>query len=108
MNKKKSLINKIEYILDNLIDIGEDKQKYKNDFADLKKQRNNEDEITLDEFNLLNILLNQINNPNEINYDKIFKEETNDLDINKNKYLNDKKEEIYVNKLYDCLMKKER
>ena len=110
LNKKKSLINKIEYILDNLIDIGEDKQKYKNDFADLKKQRNNEDEITLDEFNLLNILLNQINNPNEINYDKIFKEEnkeTNDLYINKNNYLDDKKEEIYVNELYDCLMKKE-
>ena len=86
-------------------------KKIKKFFACLKKDRKNEKKITEDEFDLLSILIHQLKNPNEINYDKIFneeKDEINNLCLNKNKYLDDKEEETYVNKLYLLLKKKEK
>ena len=56
-------------------------------------------------------MIHQLKNPNEINYDKILneeKDEINNLCLNKNKYLDDKEEETYVNKLYLLLKKKEK
>ena len=109
--KKKRLINEIDYILDNIDINEEDKKKYKKSFDCLKKDRKNEKEITEDEFDLLSILIHQLKNPNEINYDKIFNEEKNEINnlcLNKNKYLDDKEEETYVNKLYLLLKKKEK
>lgn len=81
LNKyNKSLINDIDFLLDDLIYLGPDKEKYKKLFHELRKRRENDEKITEEEYLLFDIMHQQFENPKKFNFDKIFNiDEKSDL-----------------------------
>lgn len=69
---KDKMINDIDFMLEDFLSLGEDNEKYKNLFHQLKEQRENPDIISEEEYQLLDIMLIQFNNPGKFTFDKIF------------------------------------
>lgn len=67
------LINNIDFILDDFLYLGPDKEKYKKLFTELRKRRKNDETITEEEFLLFDLMLQQFENPQKFNFDKMFK-----------------------------------
>ena len=68
----KNIINDVDFMLDDLINIGPDKEKYKKLFAELRRRRENDEKITEEEFLLFDIMHQQFSNPQKFSFDKIF------------------------------------
>ena len=98
------LINDVDFILDDLIHIGPDKEKYKKLFAELRKRRENDDKITPEEYLLFDIMHKQFSDPKEFNFDKIFNIEI-DEKTDLSNILNENKNGLDVYKVYANLIK---
>ena len=98
------LINDVDFILDDLIHIGPDKEKYKKLFAELRKRREDEDKITDEEYLLFDIMHKQFSEPKKFNFDKIFNKEI-DEKTDLSNILNENKNGLDIYKVYANLKK---
>ena len=100
----KNLINDVDFMLDDLIHIGPDKEKYKKLFAELRKRRENDEKITEEEFLLFDIMHQQFSNPQKFSFDKIFNIDLDEKNMTNN-ILNIEKKGTDFFKVYANLIK---
>ena len=101
------LINNIDFILDDFLYLGPDKEKYKKLFTELRKRRKNDETITEEEFLLFDLMLQQFENPQKFNFDKMFKTKIDaktELNISKNIVNEEKKDKDYYIHVYFILI----
>ena len=103
----KDLINDIDFILDDFLNLGPDKEKYKKLFTELRKRRKNDETITEEEYLLFDLMIQQFENPQKFNFDKMFKTKIDaktELNISKNIVNEEKKDKDYYIHVYFILI----
>ena len=103
----KYLINNIDFILDDFLNLGPDKEKYKKLFTELRKRRKNDETITEEEYLLFDLMIQQFENPQKFNFDKMFKTKIDaktELNISKNIVNEEKKDKDYYIHVYFILI----